>query len=210
MLYGGEAYTLATRLGVDLEAAEAGYQRFIRDFPVVGKKRREIFDKYQAVSQPGGLGSQVIWRDPADYVEEPILGHRRYFTLENRIEKVLFQLANRPPAHWSRLRLRVERSPGRLQTVCGALQSSLYGCVFQQQGSVQRAAANHEIQSADKTCKRLQRNIWGIQPSGVHEWLVQPLNCHDEVLTPTHPDYINKVRQVVDQTIKEFQIEFRY
>ena len=36
------------------------------------------------MTQPGGIGTKVVWKDPADYAET-MLGFRRYFTLENRI-----------------------------------------------------------------------------------------------------------------------------
>ena len=45
--------------------------------------------------QPGGIGSKVEWHEPADFVES-MLGFRRYFTLENRICKTLFDLADDP------------------------------------------------------------------------------------------------------------------
>jgi hypothetical protein len=51
------------------------------------------------MTQPGGIGSKVIWKDPADYAET-MLGFRRYFTLENRICKEIFRLANNLPKHW--------------------------------------------------------------------------------------------------------------
>ena len=51
------------------------------------------------MTQPGGIGTKVVWKDPADYAET-MLGFRRYFTLENRICKELFKLANNLPAHW--------------------------------------------------------------------------------------------------------------
>ena len=63
------------------------------------------------------------------------------------------------------------------------MQSALYACAFQIQARNMRSAANHEIQATGaEICKHLQRRIWDTQPMGVYEWIVQPMNVHDEVL----------------------------
>jgi hypothetical protein len=202
VMYGGTSYTLQERLGVQERDADAAEERINRTFPEVGRHRQMVKDRFCSMKQEGGRGTQVTWSEPAEYIEEPVMGHRRYFTLENKICRALFELAQSPPPEWRRLRLPSVVRTDREQSSCGALQSALYAAAFAIQGSNTRAAINHEIQSAGaKITKHLQRKIWDLQPSGVGDWIVQPLNIHDEIICPTHPDYCDQVTQVVHSTV---------
>jgi DNA polymerase I-like protein with 3'-5' exonuclease and polymerase domains len=205
MLYGGEAYTLMTRLGVAIEDADAAYRRFTGRYRKVGEERRKVFEMFCSMTQSGGLGSKVEWREPADYVES-IFGFRRYFTLENAICKALYELAESPPQHWHDLaRIKVVRRD-REQTAVGAVCSALFGAAFQIQAGNMRAAANHVIQSAGATVtKHLQRRIWDLQPPGVHGFVVLPMNVHDEVLAPTKPEYVARLNRVVHETVESYR-----
>ena len=157
-----------------------------------------------SMRQPGGIGTRVEWAEPDEYIES-LLGFKRYFTMENQIVKALFNLANDPPKEWLRMNIKVTRRD-REQTAGGALRSALFAAAFAQQAANMRAAANHVIQSTGaQITKRVQRNIWGIQPSGINPFIVQPLNIHDEVLSPTHPDFVTKVKEVVDKTVESFR-----
>ena len=139
--------------------------------------------------QPAGVGSAVIWQEPAEYVES-FLKFRRYFTLENTIAKALFDLARKPPAAWRKTDIKVMRRPGRIQTAGGAISSALYGAAFGIQAANMRAAANHEIQSpGGQITKAVQRRIWDLQPAGVHDLLVSPMNIHDEIMCVTHHEF---------------------
>jgi hypothetical protein len=206
MLYGGEGFTLMTRLGVPIEVADEAYRMFTAKYTKVGEERRKVFDMFCSMKQPGGLGSKVEWHDPADYIES-IFGFRRYFTLENLICKTLFELGEKPPKEWAQLfkGVKVVRRD-RQQTATGATQSALFGAAFQIQAGAMRAAANHVIQSAGATVtKHLQRKIWDIQPAGVHKFVVMPINIHDEVLTPTLPEYTDELNAVVNETVESFR-----
>ena len=204
MLYGGEGYTLMTRLGVDMETADAAYQRFTSRFKKVGEERRKVFDMFCSMRQPNGIGTNVEWHQPADYIES-VFGFKRYFTLENKICEALFNLANDPPKAWKNLKIKVNRGR-REQTVGGAVQSALYGAAFQIQAGNMRAAANHVIQSAGaQVTKHLQRKIFDLQPHGVHEFLVMPMNIHDELMVPTKPDMIPALDATVRETVEEFR-----
>lgn len=75
--------------------------------------------------QPVGVGSAVIWHEPAEYVES-FLEFRRYFTLENTIAKTLFELARKVPTEWRKTDIKVMRRPGRIQTASGAVSSALH------------------------------------------------------------------------------------
>jgi hypothetical protein len=204
MLYGGEGYTLQTRLGVEREIADAAYQRFAEQYKGVGKARNKVIDSFCSMRQTGGIGSRIIWNDPAEYVES-LFGFRRYFNLENRIVKALFELAEKPPKAWKELKIKVVRRD-REQTAVGALQSALFAAAFQVQAGNCRAAANHQIQSSGaEITKRMQRRIWDLQPHGCHEWLTQPLNAHDQVLTPSKPELIPKIAAVVHEVVESFR-----
>ena len=204
LLYGGEAETLKDRLGVDLEVANEAYRRFTSVYTEVGKARRKVFDMFCSMRQPNGLGTKVEWHEPADYIES-LFGFRRYFTLENKICKALFDLAETPPKEWTRLKITVTRRD-REQSVSGAVRSALFGAAFAIQAGAMRAACNHRIQSSGaQITKRVQRRIWDMQPAGIGDWIVAPLNIHDEILTPVRNDKVMGVKDIVNQTVESFR-----
>jgi hypothetical protein len=204
LLYGGEPYTLSNRVGIPEATAEDAYRRWCQKYTVWGEERKKIFNLFCSMSQPGGLGSKVIWSEPSEYIES-LLGFRRYFTLENQIVKALYNLANEPPKEWLKMNIKVIRRD-REQTASGALRSALFAAAFAQQAANMRAAANHVIQSSGaQITKHVQRKIWDIQPGGINHWRVQPLNIHDEILSSTHPDFVNQVKEVVDKAVESFR-----
>lgn len=205
-LYGGNADTMSRRVGIAIEAAQNGEKRFGQRYPGVAKARKKTFDSFCSMRQPAGIGSKVVWVDPAEKISS-LFGFERYFTLENLICKALFTLANNPPKEWRTLGKTVQVvRRDRVQTAGGAVQSALYGAAFAIQGSNMRAAANHEIQSSGaQVTKDVQRKIWDLQPTGVHDWLVQPCNIHDEVLCPTAPEMIEQVASIVKETVESYR-----
>jgi hypothetical protein len=204
MFYGGEGFTLKDRLGVDIDTANAAYDAFCKRYKQVGVARQKVFNMFCSMRQEGGLGTRVVWSDPASYIES-MFGFRRYFTLENQICKALFDLANKPPKDWQAVKMRVQRRD-RLQTASGACQSSLYAAAFGLQASNMRAAANHVIQSAGaQITKLVQRKIWDVQPSGVHDWIVQPMNIHDEIMCPTDPSAVDRVADIVKDVVESIR-----
>jgi DNA polymerase I-like protein with 3'-5' exonuclease and polymerase domains len=211
MLYGGEAHTLKTRLGINIEDAEKAYQRFIRKYKQVGEERKKIFKQFCSMVQPGGIGTKVEWHDPSDYIES-LFGFRRYFTLENKVCKALFEMANRPPKNWVAYKAKVTRRD-RVQTVSGAVQSALYAAAFAIQASSMRAAANHVIQSSGaQITKAVQCAIWELQPQGINPWKVQPMNIHDEIMCPVasnntenENNTILQVKQKVDSCVESYK-----
>jgi hypothetical protein len=204
LLYGGEAYTLSTRVGVPENVANDAYQRWAGRYKVWGEARREIISNFCSMSQPNGIGTQVVWKDPADYIET-MFGFKRYFTLENKVCKALFEIADDPPKEWGKLKVKVMRRD-KIQTAGGAVRSALYGACFGIQAGNMRAAANHVIQGTGAgACKKLQRRIWDLQPSGVSRWIVQPVNIHDEIMTPTDPPAVKKILTIIDAFIEEMK-----
>ena len=204
MIYGGNADTLVRNLGVKKENAEAAFEDFGKRYPGVGKARQKTFDAFCSMRQPGGPGSQVIWKEPSACVTS-FLGFSRYFDLENRICRALFELAQKPPKGWRNHPVKVWRRD-RVQTAGGAVSSALYGAAFSLQQANMRAAAKHEIQSpGGQITKSVQRAIWDLQPVGVHELKVALLNVHDEVLCVTHPDYVSKVTAAARNTVESYR-----
>lgn len=204
ILYGGDHTTLMNKLGVREQDARDAIDAFGKRYKGVKKWRGRVFEAFCSMRQPGGIGTQVVWVDPANYVES-FLGFRRYFTLENRICKALYDLANKPPKHWKDVKIKVVRRD-RVQTAGGASQSALYGAAFAMQAANMRAAANHEIQSPGaQITKSVQRAIWDLQPVGVHPLYVGPFNVHDELMVATHPDYVEKVTEAVGIAVESFR-----
>ncbi len=203
-LYGGDHSTWNKRLNIPADQAHKAYDKWCAKYPGIGRSRMRIQNDFCSMRQPDGIGKQVIWHEPKDYVET-FLGFRRYFTLENRICKALFTLANKPPAAWRNCQIKVVRRD-RMQTAGGAVQSALFGAAFQIQAANMRAANNHLIQSAGaQITKETQRRIWDLQPAGVNEWRVAPMNIHDEIMCVTHPDFKQAVAERVRDTVESFR-----
>lgn len=206
MLYFGEAYTLANRVGIDEAVADEAYARFSDDFPVLAEGRVAIKEMFQSMRQPGGIGTKVEWHEPDEYIES-IFGFRRYFTLENNICKVLFELAESPPKEWQAINFKVIRRD-REQTACGALRSALFGGAFGLQGSNVRAAGNHRIQSSGaQMTKNLQRKFWDVQPCGVHEFELLTAQVHDEILITCKPELQCVFSSIKDEYIRSHRSE---
>ena len=204
MIYGGDAGTMQTRLGIPLEAAEDANRKFNRKYKGVGRAQEKIINFFQSMRQPGGRGTKVEWHEPADYIET-MYGFRRYFTLENMICKALYTLANNMPRAMKEIKIKVTRTD-RMQTAGGAACSAIYSAAFNVQGHNKRAATNHVIQGTGaKATKLVQKAIWDIQPSGEHTWRVQPLNIHDSILTPTAPEYVEAVEKAVKKSVEEIR-----
>jgi len=204
-LYGGDENTINKKLGIPMKVAEAAFEQFQRRYPGMKIAREEVAKMFQALEQHGDVGTgKISYTPPADYIET-FLGFRRYFVLENKIAKVLFDLATDIPKSWHRIKIEVVRRD-RKQTMAGAVASALYGAAFQIQASTIRAGNNHLIQSPGAIItKHVQRAIWDIQPIGVNEWHVAPMNVHDEVLSVTRPDLIDTVARVVVNVVESYR-----
>lgn len=204
IMYGGTEFTLVTRLNIEKDRADEGYRKFMLDFPEIYRARQKVFDLFCSMRQPGGIGTKVMWKDPADCIDS-MLGFRRYFTLENKICKALFVLAENPPKQWKELKIKVTRRE-REQTVSGAVQSALFGAAFGIQSACMRAACNHRIQSTGaQITKNLQRKIWEVQPIGINDWKVQVYNGHDEIIATHLPDSEQEIALIVQSTIDGFK-----
>jgi hypothetical protein len=204
-LYGGDANTINKKLSINKKVAEAAFDAFQSEYPGIKETREKIAEDFEALKQHGEVGTgHISYKEPAAFIET-FLGFRRYFTLENKIAKAIYDLARNTPRAWRKLTWKVVRR-NREQTPAGAVSSALYGAAFQIQASTIRAANNHLIQSPGAVItKELQRKIWDLQPHGVNGWLVAPMNVHDEVLSVTHPDAVEDVTRVTVETVESFR-----
>lgn len=202
--YGGTAAGISKKIGFDLDVAEDAFKTLTDRYKGIGREQKLIGDMFGAMTQPDGIGSKVIWKEPSEFVASP-LGFKRYFTLENRIAKALFDLANKPPDKWKDIKIKVVRRD-RLQTAGGATQSALYGSAFQILAANIRAAANHRIQCfGSQITKAVQCTVWEFQPCGIHVWFVMPFNCHDEVDAPCKPEIAENLKTAVIKKVESYK-----
>src|SRR6185295_5421015 len=119
--------------------------------------------------------------------------------------KALFDLGEKPPAGWRKFKFPVMRRD-KEQTASGALQSAIFGAMFQLQESNKRAAGNHVIQSTGaELTKILEYRVWSLQPCGIYRWHVRPMNIHDELMCPVMRKLAKRTKIIVDEFIKEFK-----
>jgi len=208
LIYFGNAHTLKGRLGIDIGDAEETEKRIMHRYKGMGKGRKQFERDFVGMKQPGGQGTKVFWEDPKEFVLS-MLGFPRYFTSENEISKKIFELATKLPKEWRNMKMRVQRRKlehGGDQTAYGAATSALYGAAFSIQTANMRAAGNHVIQSTGaQLTKILQYRIWELQPRGIGEWYVRPLNIHDEVMVPRKRGLGPQIKKIVDDFVEEFK-----
>ena len=203
LFYGAQEDKLAETAGIHKDRAKQALSEFYEQYPGIRANREFIFEQFCSMRQPDGLGSAISWRDPADFIES-LTGFRRYFTLENNICRCFFELAQKMPKMFH-VPGEVQRRD-KVQTPCGATQSALFAAAFQIQASNMRAACNHVIQSTGADIlKEMQRNIWDLQPPGVHKPYVLPMNIHDELQVVHDPYLQGVIAYTVKRTVKEFR-----
>jgi len=201
-LYGGNENTLQERIGIPEDVALAAMQSFQDRFVGVKDFQDGIRSDYCSMTQPNGLGTPVVWKDPKEYVES-MFGFKRFFDVENRVCKTLFALAEDPPKSWLSLKVKITRRD-REQKIGNAVRSALFAAAFNIQGQNMRAAANHLIQSPGAhMTKDLQCRLWCVQPVGISTWAVQPLNVHDEIMNPCLNNVVVECANIVDDFIEE-------
>lgn len=200
-MYGAQPRKIAVTLGVTEAQAVQGFHAFWQRFKVAGEARRKVLAEHTSLYGDGAL----FYRKAADYIES-LTGYRRYFVLENYLILELFKLAQNPPESWSRVEGVVIRSSKGQQSMVGAVRSALYGAAFALQNGKLRQASNHRIQSTGAcVTKRVQCRVWEFQPAGVSEWMVRPLQVHDEIQCPTNPKISDKVIAAVYDEVEKFR-----
>lgn len=204
-IYFGEPETIATSSGITVEHSTKACELFDRKYPKIKEFRDEYYKRFGAMSQPKGIGSAIFWKDPEEY-STSLLGFKRYFTIENQIQKKLFDLAQNPPETWKRFRVKVTRRD-RVQTASGAAQSAIFAAAFTIESKRIRQAGNHIIQSTGaEITKLVQGAIMKLQPCGIHPWKVRCLNVHDEVQVVTDSkETRKKVSEVVQKEVEKYR-----
>lgn len=206
MIYGGNASTLNKNQGIPMKVAEEAYFQWGQMFPGIGKTRDQVQEMFQPLRQEGGIGTNIEWVEPKEYVES-FLGFRRYYTLEYKIVRAIIDLAQDLPKEWKDDDVKVVRSEKRgEQKAWGALSSALYGAGFGIAERIVRASANHQIQSPGaELTKDTQVAIWSLQPVGVHEFNVAPMNVHDEVISVTKPEFVKPQSEIVQEKVESYR-----
>lgn len=200
-LYGSMGASLANKMGLDEAQMTASMNKLFRKYPGI-KQAQELIKKSFCTLYQADIGQPITYHEPANSVST-LGGYRRYYGLENKIVKGLLDLANNPPLSL-KMQGVVERSKNRKQTVVGSCQSALFGAAFQLQQSNYRTAQNHVIQGTGaEITKHVQRKIWDMQPTGVGQFLVIPMNMHDEILTVYKRELRNDVKNVVDSCVEQ-------
>lgn len=205
-LYDAQLLKMAEVLQIPEEQVMAGIDKFEHRYPGVALARKKIYEEFSALSQPNGIGTAVIWKEPKKYIES-FLGFKRYFLLEYQIIQELFNLANNPTKEMKSVGhlIKVKRRD-RTQSASGALQSAVYAAAFSLQAAIIRAALNHEIQSpGGEMTKILEARLWELQPQGINTWLIMLFNVHDEIQAPMVASLINKAKQIVYDFIEEYK-----
>jgi len=204
VLYFGGHHMLTHKLGIDSTVAQNALEATLKRYAGLKRWQDEVQKRFCSMQQPRGLGTQVVWVEPAEYAES-FLGFRRYYTLENRICKALFDLARKPPKEWRDCLVKVVRRD-RVQTAGGAVSSSLYGAAFNLQSANMRSAGNHYIQSPGaKITKSVQRSLWDLQPVGISELLIALAQVHDEIFTISKPNLSETIAETVQARVAEFR-----
>ena len=199
MGYGGNEYTLKRKLGLTEARAKECFKAFTSEYEGIAKARQEIQDLFTAIDV-----RDFSWQEPADYCET-FLGFKRYFTLENTVIKMLYDTAMNMPEHLKDDVTYVVRNTQKgAQSVTQAIKSALLGGAIGLQNANQRAAGNHRTQSpGGAITKELERNIWDLQPHGVNEFLVKPLNIHDEVMVCTK--LVGAIAPIVERLLEKYR-----
>ena len=205
-LYGAQTPKIAEITGLSEDEVFEAKKHFEEKYVGVEKARLIVYDMFEAMHQPDGIGSAIMWKEPDEFAES-FLGFRRYFTMEFKVVKALYDIANNPTEDMKRVGqlIKVKRRD-RIQTGYGALQSSVYAGAFNLQASVIRAAQNHMIQSpGGQITKELQNKVWGLQPTGIYPWVVMPMNIHDELQCPHLPEVTKEVEDLVNEFVEDYK-----
>lgn len=202
--YGAQAFKLSKVLDMEESRVQAFFMKLGQRYPEMLRYRERRAMEFCSMRQPKGIGTRVVWFEPKDYVES-LLGDKRYFTLENRICKALFDLAQDMPEAFHALGKFAVKRRDRTQTATGATQSALYAAAFGIQGSNMRAALNHEIQSTGaRITKATQRRIEDLQSTGIHPFRVRHFQSHDEIEV-VHANIAVEVKSAVDGAVEFYR-----
>ena len=205
-LYGAMEFRQTIILGLPEEVILEKNLEWEEKYRGIKESKEALYRDFSALKQSGGIGSPIRWTDPSTKCKT-FLGFERDFSLEFRIVRSLFTMAEtaREVFKDKGKAIKLVRRD-RVQTANGAASSALFGAAFGLQSAVFRAAANHKIQSpGGQITKRVQNEIWKIQPCGIGKWLVMTFNAHDEIMSVSVPEVVSQLKQSVDKTVESFR-----
>ena len=202
ILFGGTFQTVAKNMGIEVEVAEAAYNRMVAQYPQMGNTRNKITERFSSMHQ--NKDGKIEYRDPPEKFIESVFGFRRYFETEYEIQRIILSVIRNMPDEWKNLDLRVERREGKTQSISGALCSALYGAAFSIQNKVIRASNNHVIQCTGRHLTvGMQAAVWSIQPQGIHPFRLTLMSIHDELAVVCPPAYVGEVNKVIETKVDE-------
>jgi len=202
ILYGGTFQTVAKNMGIEVEVAEAAYNRMVAKYPQMGNTRKAITERFSSMHQTAE--GKIEYRDPPEKFIESVFGFKRYFETEYEIQRMILSVIKNMPQKWKDIDLKVERKEGKLQSMSGALCSALYGAAFSIQNKVIRASNNHVIQSTGRHLTvGMQAAVWKIQPQGIHPFKLTLMSIHDELAVVTPPEVVSEVQEVLESKVAE-------
>lgn len=203
LCYGGQAYTIAKQTGTTVDQAQRAYDKWFTEFPNFKIVLKNI-EKELCLVKSDGQGFRFD-SDVKDHVES-MLGFKRYFRIEHKFIKALWDVLQDPPASWKENEFLVLRKESKgLQTLGNAMSSALYAFMFSLQSGMVRAGLNHKIQSTgSQITKSLQVKLWDLQPVGYNPWEICLMNIHDELAsTCRNEDVAKRAKDIVDKFVHE-------
>lgn len=207
--YGGTEHTIAENMNIDKEQVIKGLVEMEKTYPGIKRARERIWSLFEALTQPGGIGTQVQWREPEKKIKT-FLGFERDFTVEVECMRAIFNLSQKMPQYLVELgkQIRVTRREDRgEQKGHGALMSALYGGAFQIQSKIMKIASNFVIQSpGGEMLKLLQYEIVNkYQPRGINEYNIITFNKHDELVCA----HRRGLEDSLERTVNEFVLKYQ-
>lgn len=201
-IYGAQEEKLSQTAQVSIEQIRRAFAKFADDYPGILKEKNMVYDMFCSMRQPNGIGSNVVWAEPADRINT-LFEYTRTFIIENIICEYLYNLATHLLPEIKDIKGFVRRRD-REQRISGAVQSALFAAAFQIQAQNLRQAGNARIQGTGAyITKYCQLKVWNLQSVGIDKFSVQPYNVHDELQVPT--TIPNLVKEVIDDTINELR-----
>lgn len=202
-LYGGTFATLAKNCGVDEAIAEKAYNKMIQKYPQMGSTRKAITAKFSSITS--NADGHMQFKLPDEQFIGSIFGFKRHFNAEYLAQKMIWDTVKNLPDKWRKLTLKVQRdrkNENRIQTICGAVQSALYGCCYSIQNQIIRASNNHVIQSTGRHLTvGMQSYLWQLQPHGIHPFELTLMSIHDELAVCSPEELVEKIKERVIQKV---------
>jgi DNA polymerase I-like protein with 3'-5' exonuclease and polymerase domains len=211
MLYGAASFNISITLGCTEAEAQSKMDRFFEKYPHMKSTRKFVTESLQCLSSDNGRIH--VSRPDRDSIKS-LFGYTRSFEIEMSVIRTIVDTMEfirtksgrdgGVAAFQALKQAKVYRKKDREQSVLGACMSALYGGAFSLQGKIQRAALNHLIQSAGRTCTlRVQKRIWDdVQPAGIGSFHVKLMSVHDEIVTVSKPEYAKPIREAVFSEMK--------